>query len=510
MALIKCNECGHEVSDKASVCPNCGNPMQKSRDAAVEEHAHSQQSKQRKGKWAIAAILLCVLAGGVYFAFTSKSLNENNPDNSSIVTLTPEFVESIEKYDELGEYSEGMAPVRKGEKWGYIDTKGNELIPCKYDEASRFSEGVAAVSQNGKWGYINTNGETVIPISLEAVYAHVFKEGLAFVYNDVTTFSFIDKDGKEVYSGEMDGMLYEGEGGSVIIDNLPFYNDGTVYVPLANDSEINMVQYDKQGNVIKEIEGTSVPDVVNQYEIINESGKFGLKDNKGNIIVPAKYDLVGTNSYNNVTVSNGVVLVGLFEYKKDGEQIIHYGYVDLDGNDTFTSELKSQCEQSLHYAYESEEYDDIPDYEEHSSTSISNEGERIVTIYIKGEKNMDDYSSLEGNYAAHNYKNAEDRIWSDAIRVPQGKVWMFKDCKKHATASIVFTAGFLEERDASYIIQYGNNNSANQAPTWKDVNNMNGERYYGGKVIRLLCELGRAFNGPVSFGLEVSFIEKDD
>jgi hypothetical protein len=29
MALIKCNECGHEVSDKASVCPNCGCPIEK-------------------------------------------------------------------------------------------------------------------------------------------------------------------------------------------------------------------------------------------------------------------------------------------------------------------------------------------------------------------------------------------------------------------------------------------------------------------------------------------------
>lgn len=26
MALIKCNECGHEVSDRASACPNCGCP----------------------------------------------------------------------------------------------------------------------------------------------------------------------------------------------------------------------------------------------------------------------------------------------------------------------------------------------------------------------------------------------------------------------------------------------------------------------------------------------------
>ena len=27
MALIKCSECGKDVSDKASSCPNCGNPI---------------------------------------------------------------------------------------------------------------------------------------------------------------------------------------------------------------------------------------------------------------------------------------------------------------------------------------------------------------------------------------------------------------------------------------------------------------------------------------------------
>lgn len=29
MALIKCSECGKEISDKADVCMNCGNPIQK-------------------------------------------------------------------------------------------------------------------------------------------------------------------------------------------------------------------------------------------------------------------------------------------------------------------------------------------------------------------------------------------------------------------------------------------------------------------------------------------------
>lgn len=27
MALIKCTECGKEISDKATVCPNCGCPV---------------------------------------------------------------------------------------------------------------------------------------------------------------------------------------------------------------------------------------------------------------------------------------------------------------------------------------------------------------------------------------------------------------------------------------------------------------------------------------------------
>ena len=29
MALIKCTECGHEVSDKALMCPNCGCLLEK-------------------------------------------------------------------------------------------------------------------------------------------------------------------------------------------------------------------------------------------------------------------------------------------------------------------------------------------------------------------------------------------------------------------------------------------------------------------------------------------------
>ena len=37
MALIKCSECGHEVSDKASACPNCGCPASEFVSSIIQE-----------------------------------------------------------------------------------------------------------------------------------------------------------------------------------------------------------------------------------------------------------------------------------------------------------------------------------------------------------------------------------------------------------------------------------------------------------------------------------------
>ena len=41
MALIKCPECGKEISDKASVCPNCGTPIA---DKKIKVHFHRKKS----------------------------------------------------------------------------------------------------------------------------------------------------------------------------------------------------------------------------------------------------------------------------------------------------------------------------------------------------------------------------------------------------------------------------------------------------------------------------------
>lgn len=67
MALIKCTKCGHEISEKAIICPKCGTSIQK--------------EKTSKGwKKSIVAVLFCVfsiaLIGLFVYVFATKSSGE--------------------------------------------------------------------------------------------------------------------------------------------------------------------------------------------------------------------------------------------------------------------------------------------------------------------------------------------------------------------------------------------------------------------------------------------------
>ena len=80
------------------------------------------------------------------------------------------------------EFNEGFAAVQKDGKWGYINTKGEQIVECKFDDAYYFNEGFARVKKDGKWGYINTKGEQIIECKFDDAYC--FSEGFAWVEKD--------------------------------------------------------------------------------------------------------------------------------------------------------------------------------------------------------------------------------------------------------------------------------------------------------------------------------------
>lgn len=64
-----------------------------------------------------------------------------------------------DQYDNFKVYEEGMAPVMKGGKWGFIDETGKLKVPCRYDEVNSFKKGWAQVRIGAKKYYINKEGK---------------------------------------------------------------------------------------------------------------------------------------------------------------------------------------------------------------------------------------------------------------------------------------------------------------------------------------------------------------
>lgn len=75
MSLIKCPECGKEISDKAAVCPNCGCPVEDMKEENPED-------KKIVGKM---CIVLSIILGFILFRFIDY-LKGSYPHFDSVIS----------------------------------------------------------------------------------------------------------------------------------------------------------------------------------------------------------------------------------------------------------------------------------------------------------------------------------------------------------------------------------------------------------------------------------------
>jgi serine/threonine-protein kinase len=140
------------------------------------------------------------------------------------------------QYEDCQDFSEGLAAVCKGGKYGYIDKTGATVIPHQFDDATGFSDGLAMVSTNMKQirashsgpkngncrdeteslaeggTFIDKTGKVVLTPEFDAV--DTFSDGLARVLKG-DLYGYIDKTGKIViepkfrYAGKFhEGLAY--------------------------------------------------------------------------------------------------------------------------------------------------------------------------------------------------------------------------------------------------------------------------------------------------------------
>jgi hypothetical protein len=180
-------------------------------------------------------------------------------DHWSYINIGGEVI--AKGFDSGRPFAEGMAVVRCGNKWGYIDKDGemgiapqfsyansfsegfanvgtgDELLSRKYfyinrlgekvldAQGSPFSEGMARIEVKGKHGFINRDGMTVIAPQFDEVGD--FSQGLARVRID-SKWGYINKHGRMIIKPQFDETEDFSEWvAAVAIDGMHGYIDST-------------------------------------------------------------------------------------------------------------------------------------------------------------------------------------------------------------------------------------------------------------------------------------------
>lgn len=101
--------------------------------------------------------------------------------DGSRMTYVYQGIISDKWFNRIDDFIDGYASVRDGyNKWGLINLRGEEIIPCKYKMLSTPSDaGLIAAEIDNRYGYININDKTIIPFIFEI--AHPFSDGYAKV-----------------------------------------------------------------------------------------------------------------------------------------------------------------------------------------------------------------------------------------------------------------------------------------------------------------------------------------
>ena len=137
-------------------------------------------------------------------------------------------------------FSEGLIAVRQDRKLGYMDLDGNIAVEPRYDQGGEFAEGLAAVQSEGHWMFIDKAGAVAAELPGGIAFAEPLSDGLSLVSADRDQpgrkFGYVDRNGHWAIKPAWD-------------DAQPFH-DGLAYVGIWKGEKTAYI--DRKGKIIWE------------------------------------------------------------------------------------------------------------------------------------------------------------------------------------------------------------------------------------------------------------------
>lgn len=209
-------------------------------------------------------------------------------------------------YEEVKNFSEGLAAVQQGGYWGFINKRAKMVIQPKFIKVRSFSEGLAAVCLGGKkWGFIDPTGKLVFKCHWNYLIGNDFSDGLVIMnehyrspdgkwWNDFTVFN---KNGKILYEFEKQ------------FKNMYDFKEGVARAIVKPRNYVNdWLLINKRGVRIRQeyfIDGPSDGRLRFRRKV-NNVLKWGYLNTEGKVVIQPRYDMAED-------FSQGLAPVGIYQ-----------------------------------------------------------------------------------------------------------------------------------------------------------------------------------------------------
>lgn len=300
-------------------------------------------------------------SGKVILPYSYNHIYTLNQDSNNVIAIDNNggyLIDAItgekvidDEFQKIHRLNDKLIQVSKNSKWALMNYDGIILSDYDFDSISKVSETIY-VFKNGKSGVVNDYGKTVIEIEYDSLNGSRYGIYIAI------------KDGETILIDEY-GNVFDSY--SELYEN--YYK-----VNIAGKSTVYYID-DKKSQDLKV---DDIGKMLNGYAVVSKNNKYGVIDDKQNIIVDSKYDEVMTPSegYSVVKINgkwdllniNSKTLMGL-NYEKihpfsEGYAAVKknglWGYIDKSGKEVikakytwagFFSEGFAQVEKSDKFGY---------------------------------------------------------------------------------------------------------------------------------------------------------------
>ena len=245
---------------------------------------------------------------------------------------------------------QGLCRVQVNDKWGFINTSGQIVIPCIYEDCWPFekdSYGTAKARFNGKYGLINKEGKTIVPFqynsydSVPNPHDGIICIKISETDDEKRNYLCIDSKGNHLFSMET----------LVPIE----FSEGLASVWVGYDKGYGVI--DRSGSFVIH---PGIYDFISDFHLgvarVRKSNKEGYINNKGEIVVDINFDFISDNESNPIARVSSGKEYGYID-KRNGIQItpVMFGANSRDVCEEFSDKMGIIRTDTDIYVYNSEE-----------------------------------------------------------------------------------------------------------------------------------------------------------